>query len=201
MKYILKKLQTIKPHFTLGLCAGIGAAVMFPLVAKTVQANSSASEVVDVEAPELISADVAGVEMRPYLTLATAEKAANACHQLAVANGWQMAIAIKDTGGNLVHFSKMDNAFAKASEVALLKAETSSTTPYSTMDMRGVVFAENGVTHGIEHVPGIAIFDGGLPINAAGSQQVGGIGVSGNTAENDGICAQAAIEAIAADLQ
>lgn len=141
------------------------------------------------------------IEMRPYLTLAIAEKAATACHKLAEENGWRMAISIKDTAGNLVFFSRMDDAFSKASEIALLKAETASTTPFSTLDLRRIALEENDLPHGIELVPGIVVFDGGVPIRTAEGLQIGGIGVSGSSAGNDGECARAAVQVIEADLQ
>ena len=51
----------------------------------------------------------------------------------------------------------------------------------------------------IAHLDDVITFAGGLPI-MAGGVHIGGIGVSGNTADNDEVCAQAAIDAVAADL-
>jgi uncharacterized protein GlcG (DUF336 family) len=141
------------------------------------------------------------IETRPYLTLALAEKATAACRRLAEAEGWRLAIAIKDVSGNLVLFTRMDDTFAKASEIALLKAESASTTPISTNQMRKVALEYNDPPHGIERVPGIVVFDGGEPIKTAGGYQIGGIGVSGSIAANDGACARTAVAAIAADLK
>lgn len=153
---------------------------------------------ITVLAPQTSIAD--GIENRPYLTLALAEKATAACRRLAEAKGWRLAIAIKDASGKLVLFSRMDDTFAKASEIALLKAETASMTPFSTSQMRTVALEDNDPPHGIERLPGIVVFDGGEPIRTATGYQIGGIGVSGNVAEHDGACARMAVAAIVADL-
>jgi uncharacterized protein GlcG (DUF336 family) len=54
---------------------------------------------------------------------------------------------------------------------------------------------------GIAHVPGIVTFEGGVPIKTSSGAHIGAIGVSGASAEQDGICAQAALDAVAADLK
>ena len=48
---------------------------------------------------------------------------------------------------------------------------------------------------GIAQVPGIIAFAGGLPIMTADKVQIGGIGVSGGTADQDETCAQAGLDA------
>ena len=54
---------------------------------------------------------------------------------------------------------------------------------------------------GIAYIPGIATFEGGLPIMTADGKHIGSIGVSGASAEQDGICAQAGIDAVKNDLK
>jgi uncharacterized protein GlcG (DUF336 family) len=49
---------------------------------------------------------------------------------------------------------------------------------------------------GIAEVSGIIAFAGGLPIMTADNVQVGAIGVSGGTADQDEVCAQAGIDAV-----
>ena len=151
----------------------------------------------------LVSLFVAGstaaaLEMRPILTLDVAKKMAAACETKAKQEGWKLNIAILDAGGNLKHFVRMDDAFLKSIDIALLKAETSAGFPMSTKQV-----AEIAATRvpGIAHVPGIATFEGGLPIKTAGGVHIGSIGVSGASAEQDGICAQAALDAVASDLK
>jgi glc operon protein GlcG len=53
---------------------------------------------------------------------------------------------------------------------------------------------------GIVQVDGVIAFAGGLPIKV-GDHHVGGIGVSGASADQDETCAQAGLNAVAADLK
>lgn len=138
------------------------------------------------------------IEQRPFLTLEVAKKMAEACEARARQEGWKMNIAILDSGGNLKHFSRMDDSFLKSIDIALIKAETSAGFPFSTKTV-GEIAATR--VPGIAHIPGIATFEGGLPIMTADGKHVGSIGVSGATAEQDGICAQAALDAVKNELK
>jgi uncharacterized protein GlcG (DUF336 family) len=139
----------------------------------------------------------AAVEMRPILTLDMAKKMAAACEERAKAEGWKMNIAILDAGGNLKHFVRMDDAYLKSVEIAMLKAGTSAGFPFSTKQVGEIVQRVPGIVH----VPGIVTFEGGMPIMTAAGQHIGAIGVSGARADQDGVCAQAALDAIKDDLK
>lgn len=152
-----------------------------------------------LSAASLLAAGMAGaVETRPILTLDVAKKMAAACEARAKQEGWKMNIAILDAGGNLKHFVRMDDAFLKSIDIALLKAETSAGFPFSTKQV-GEIAASR--VPGIAYVPGIVTFEGGVPIKTAGGVHIGAIGVSGASAEQDGVCAQAALDAVASDLK
>ena len=137
------------------------------------------------------------VEMRPVLTLDMAKKMAQACESRATVEGWRMNIAIMDAGGNLIYFQRMDRAFLKSIEITILKAETSAGFPFSTKVVEEIAATR---VPGIAHVPGVAAFEGGLPVMTASGEHIGSIGVSGAPASDDGLCAQAGIDAIAAEL-
>ena len=137
------------------------------------------------------------VEMRHVLTLDMAKKMAQACESRATVEGWRMNIAIMDAGGNLIYFQRMDRAFLKSIEIAILKAETSAGFPFSTKVVEEIAATR---VPGIAHVPGVAAFEGGLPVMTASGEHIGSIWVSGAPASDDGICAQAGIDAIAAEL-
>ncbi len=94
----------------------------------------------------------------------------------------------------------MDGARIKPIDVAMLKASTAATTGRSTPDLRRPVIAEGEQPHGIEHLPGITIVEGGEPIVTKSGVLIGGIGVSGARPTEDGECARAAIAAIASAL-
>lgn len=138
----------------------------------------------------------------PHLSLDVAKRMVAACEAVAVAKGWRLNIAVVDSGANLVAFARMDNAYLGSIEIALDKARTSARFPFTTRFVAELGYGKDGQpggVPGIVQVPGIIAFAGGLPI-MAGKTQVGGIGVSGATADEDEVCAQAAIDAVAADL-
>ncbi|MBL4853115.1 MAG: heme-binding protein [Robiginitomaculum sp.] len=83
----------------------------------------------------------------------------------------------------------------------MLKAETASTTPRSTQELREIALIKNDPPHGIERIPSIVVFDGGVPIKTSDGYHLGGIGVSGATATDDGKCARAGVRAIKEDLK
>lgn len=136
-------------------------------------------------------------QQKTVLGLEAAKKMAAACEETARKEGWNMVIAIVDDGGNLKHLSRMDNAFRASIEIAQLKANTSSGFPRSTRQVGEI--AQQRVP-GIVHVPGIVTFAGGLPIITAKGEHIGAIGVSGATADQDEVCAQAALDAVKAEL-
>lgn len=144
------------------------------------------------------AASANALEMRPVITLDLAKKMAAACEARAMQEGWKMNIAIMDAGGNLVYFQRMDNAYLKSIEIAQLKAATSAGFPFSSKQM-----AEIAATRvpGIAFVPGVATFEGGLPVITSSGVHIGSIGVSGAASTDDGKCAQAGLDAIADDLK
>jgi glc operon protein GlcG len=140
----------------------------------------------------VLAVSVSAQEMRPMLTQATAKKMADACEQKAKAEGWKIIVAIVDSGGNLKHFTRMDDSFQISVRIAELKAATSAGVPVSSRKF-GEISRE--MAKGLELVPGTASFPGGLPI-MSGGQHIGGIGVSGATGDQDEACAQAAVDAV-----
>lgn len=137
-------------------------------------------------------------EMRPTVTAATAKRMVDACEAKAKAEGWKMIIAVVDEGANLKYFRRMDGAFLGSIQIAQLKANTAAAFPASTKQLTEV--ADKSVP-GLVHVPGFIMIEGGIPIMTAKGAQVGAIGVSGASAEQDGVCAQVAVDAVKADLK
>ena len=144
-----------------------------------------------------IFTNASAVEMRPVLTLDMAKTMAHACEEKAIQEGWLMNIAIMDAGGNLIYFERMDKAYLKSIEIAISKASTSAGLPFSTKMIEEITTS----LPGLAHFPGIVSFEGGLPIMTASGDHIGSIGVSGAPASDDGICAQVAIDAVAAELK
>ena len=144
-----------------------------------------------------LSVSAEAQQQKTVLGLEAAKKMAAACEETARKEGWNMIIAIVDDGGNLKHFSRMDNSFRASIEIAQLKANTSSGFPRSTRQV-GEIAQQRAP--GIVHVPGIVTFAGGLPIITAKGEHIGAIGVSGATSDQDEVCAQAGLDAVKAEL-
>lgn len=136
--------------------------------------------------------NAAAQDSKTVLTVATAKQMAEACEAKSKAEGWKMVIAIVDDGGNLKYYSRMDGSFLISVKISQSKAETSARVPVSTRKLGEI---SQGVK-GLELVPGVAIFAGGLPIFTAGGAHIGGIGVSGGSADQDEVCAQAGLDAV-----
>lgn len=143
------------------------------------------------------------METKPTLGLDIAKKMVAGCEAKAKQEGWKMNIAVVDDGANLVAFERMDGAYLGSGQIAQHKAMTSAKFPSSTRQFSELAFGKDGkpgTVPGIADFPGIVTFAGGLPIMTANKVQVGGIGVSGGTADQDEQCAQAGIDAVKGDL-
>ncbi len=136
-------------------------------------------------------------QQKTVLGLDAAKKIAAACEARATKEGWNMVITVVDDGGHLKHFSRMDNSFRKSIEVSQLKAETSSGFPRSSRQMADVAKQR---APGIEYVPGVVIFAGGLPLLTAKGEHIGAVGVSGGSPDQDEACAQAGLDAVKSEL-
>jgi uncharacterized protein GlcG (DUF336 family) len=155
-------------------------------------------------ASALCSSVVMGMEMKPTLTLDLAKKMVAACEAKAKQEGWKMNIAVADDGANLVMFERMDGAYLGSVYISQRKAMTSANFPASTRFFQELAFGKEGkpgMLPGIADVPGIITFAGGLPIVTEKKVQIGGIGVSGGTADQDEQCAQAGLDAAKDDLK
>lgn len=144
------------------------------------------------------------LETKPVLTLDLAKKMAAACEAKAKQENWRMNIAVVNDGANLVYFEHMDGAFLGSIYISQHKAMTSANFPVPTRTFGEIAFGKEGkpgVVPGIADVPGIITFAGGLPIMTGNKAQIGGIGVSGGTSDQDEECAKAGLAAVADDLK
>ena len=109
---------------------------------------------------------------------------------------WKMNIAVVNDGTKLVYFEHMDGAFLGSIYISQQKAITAAEFPAPTRIIGELAFGKDGkpgVAPGIAYVPGIIAFPGGLPIMTGTKAQIGAIGVSGGTSEQDEMIAQAAV--------
>ena len=134
----------------------------------------------------------AELPMKKMLNLKTAKAIAAAAQKHAMANNWNVAIAILDDGGNLLYFQKMDGVQVGSIEVAQRKAISALKCKRPTKAI------SDGVAGGSTQLLGLTgafPFEGGIPLKS-GDQVVGSIGVSGVTAEQDGMIAAAGAKAL-----
>jgi glc operon protein GlcG len=146
----------------------------------------------------LCSSAATALDTAPALSLDLAKKIAAGCEQTALGKNWKMNIAVVDSGANQVFFERMNGAFLGSIDIARRKAETSAKFPFPTRFVEELGYGKDhkgGAVPGIVEVPGIIAFAGGLPIMGAGAH-IGGVGVSGGTADEDEACAQAGLDAV-----
>jgi glc operon protein GlcG len=131
-------------------------------------------------------------QTKPYLTLADAERITTAAEAKAKAEGWNVVIAILDDGGHLITLKRMDGVQVGSVEVAQAKAKSAVFFKRSTKVFEDAMKTEGGSR--IATLPNAVGVEGGLPIFKDGVI-VGAIGISGVTSAQDGIIAQAGVEA------
>ena len=152
----------------------------------------------------LCGATSMALEARPTLSLELAKKMATACEAKADQEKWRMNIAVVDDGANLVLFQHMDGAFKGSAYIAQHKAMTSANFPLPTRRLGEIAYGTEGkpgMVPGIAAVPGVITIAGGLPIMTASKFQIGAIGASGGTADQDEACAKAGLDAVADELK
>lgn len=129
------------------------------------------------------------------IALTAAKKVMAAAEAKAREEKWPVAIAIVDNAGLLVMFQRLENTQLGSVQVALEKAQTAALfrRPTKVFEER---IAEGGVNLKLLKLPGGLPMEGGLPIIVDG-KVIGGIGVSGVTSTQDGMAAQAGLDALA----
>ena len=125
------------------------------------------------------------------LTLKTAKKMLEAGEKEAEKQGVPMAIAIADAGGNLLAFSRMDNALLGSIQIAIDKAFTAVFGKLHTLHWTRA-FQSGGFAPLFLHKRWITA-PGGFPI-ISNRELLGGIGISGGYIE-DLYVAKAALKA------
>lgn len=129
---------------------------------------------------------------KPVLTTAVAEKMALACEAYSKQKGWKMNIAVVDRGGELLYFRRDIDSFRGSIKIAINKAWTSSKFGFPSRLFGEVIIKR---ANGIQLMPRLIIFPGGLPIKV-GKVLIGGIGVSGASGDQDEECAKAGLAAV-----
>ncbi|WP_245234141.1 heme-binding protein [Mycobacterium sp. PS03-16] len=129
--------------------------------------------------------------------LGTANRVVAAVHAEAARRSVLVSAAVVDAGGNLVAFGRMDGAEIAGPVLAVDKAFTAVANRLATSEL-GHLAAPGGELFGLHANAGgrFVIFAGGVPL-VAGAEIVGGVGVSGASADDDEACARAGAAALA----
>ena len=131
------------------------------------------------------------MKTRPALTLEDCRKLSAAAEAEARRNSWNVAIAILDDGGHLLHFVRIDGATPANARIAVAKGRTAAESRRTTGNWQERVKTRPELTK----MPGILPVQGGVPIVVEGVC-VGGVGVSGVQSHEDEQIAQAGIDAL-----
>ena len=138
------------------------------------------------------------------LTLALAEKIIDGTRLYAAENNIKpLAVVVLDAGAHPVAFKREDKASLYRFDIAMAKAKGALGMGFNTRGIaekaknNPVFFASVTAISGIE----LALSPGGNLIKDANGNIIGAIGISGDTGDNDELCAQAGIDAVAAQLE
>lgn len=131
------------------------------------------------------------MKQRPMLTLEDCKKISAAAEAEARRNDWNVAIAILDDGGHLLHLVRMDGATPANARIAVEKGRTAAETRRSTANWQERV----GKRPEMLRMPKVTPVQGGLPIVVEGTC-VGGVGVSGVQSHEDEQIAAVGIKAL-----
>jgi glc operon protein GlcG len=130
------------------------------------------------------------VRMVRQLTLADAQRIAEAAQIHAAENGWNVVITVVDGGGHLLVLRRMDGTQTGSINIAIRKAESAFHFKRSTKDLENLI-ARDGLAH-VMTLPNVTAVEGGLPVIHNG-EVIGAIGISGVTSAQDGIIAAAGV--------
>ena len=132
----------------------------------------------------------------PYgapITLEQAKRVAAAAEAEARRNNWNVAIAVVEPSGQLIHFQRIDGTNYASTQAAMDKARSAAGFRMSTR-----FWAVEGSKPGgawVLGLQGAVPLEGGIPI-VSGGRTVGGIGVSGVSSEDDAKIAQGGAAAL-----
>lgn len=129
------------------------------------------------------------------ISAAAAHTAVGAAVQAAEAMGLRINVAVTDRSGTLAAFLRMPGAFLHSVDIAIDKAYTAASFGFPTSQWGAVLAQDEMLRIGLSGRPRLVVFGGGLPILADG-ELIGGIGVSGGSAEQDEACARAGLQAL-----
>jgi glc operon protein GlcG len=132
------------------------------------------------------------MQTKQVLTAADVKKIAAAAEAEALANKWNVTIAIVDDGGHLLSLQRLDGAAPMTAMLAPEKARSSALGRRTSKSMEDMI---NGGRYSFLSAPVQGMLEGGEPIMVDG-QCLGAVGVSGVKSSEDAQIARAGIAAL-----
>ena len=121
------------------------------------------------------------------------KQAMTAAEAEAKKRNWKMNIAVVDTNGELVHFSRMEGAQIASVNISIGKARTSARTRRESRLFYNAF--ETGHSYVATLDPGLVASPGGFPL-VEGGKLIGGIGCSGGTGDQDAVICKVGAEIV-----
>ncbi len=129
------------------------------------------------------------------LSLADAQKLANAAIQSCAAKNYNVTVTVVDRAGLVKAVQRMDNAGPHTVEASQMKAYTALSTKNPSGNVMEAAQKNTGAQN-MRDIPGFLLLAGGVPVKS-GDQVVGAIGIGGAPGGNlDEACAMDALKAI-----
>lgn len=112
--------------------------------------------------------------------------------------GIEVAIAVTDAGGHLTAFERSEGSPFLTADVAIDKAWTAASFGLDTHVWNSIVSDAKAAP--LAYRPRFVAVGGGMPIRLSG-QVIGGIGISGGTADQDQLAAQIALRELGFEVR
>lgn len=140
----------------------------------------------------LLMSPMFDAQAQATLDAPTASRMIEGCVAHSKARGQSHAIAIYDAGGHPVALLRMDGNASGIMAFAMQKAAAVAHWRFSTAQMETSAKA----TPGFANAPHVVTVPGGIPVYSTdGTTFIGAVGVSGESAQDDTACAEAAVKA------
>lgn len=115
-------------------------------------------------------------------------------------DGWKVAVAVVDRGGQTRVLLRDDGTGPHTTETSRRKAYTAATFRVPTLEFAARIATNPGAA-GLKELPDVTTLGGGVPVRSHG-EVIGAVGVSGAPGgDKDDVCAQAGLRRVLEALQ
>ena len=173
---------------TLAACAVI--AIASPVLAQTPPPATPPAPPAAGGTPDVMPFDI------PYgvsIGLEKAKQVMAAAEAEAKRRNWKLDIAVVDTNGELVHFSRMEGAQIASGSISVGKARTAARFRRETRVFYNAYEGGHSYIGAID--PTLVASPGGFPL-VEGGKLIGGVGCSGGTGDQDAVICKVGAEVV-----